>query len=487
MFHPKNCVCVLSTRPYICNLQTSTADHERLHVRGSILGNEIQRKETLGESKMEKPVMYICKLEPRNEEVTIRTTQVTPYKKSSIVEEDGRPEGKKNRPDQDQETGKDVLGVDKNNKDNPGQLSSERSTAVQNIKETVRKATTSSVQVENHDQPEEVKNTPQSVTTSVSGTATEVRQHKLVSSSDQDNVSAETTYGSEKLNTQGTEQSENEGASINDDIAEEKLPVTSNEFQERTEPTKEIEISEKKQDSVSAERKENENIITESSSVMVASEKPPVACQETENSTQVDIERSRTPEIDESIAVEVLCTCLLSGAPGFSQCYAPISMGLQDNVATPSSYVNRGASVAQVCTSENQRSVGYEGVSVGNVPTSRHERLGEPEANEQSFMPTDDLFLDVESFEPDMKEHESEVEKHLPNEAQSSKQAKGTFTRMLSCTLPKTPPICCKISILPALLQLANNLQQTCPLHQVKIRLVAACRLQSCYNLLKQL
>ena len=445
MFHPKNCVCVLSTRPYICNLQTPTADHERLHVRGSILGNEIQRKETLGESKMEKPVMYICKLEPRNEEVTIRTTQVTPYKKSSIVEEDGRPEGKKNRPDQDQETGKDVLGVDKNNKDNPGQLSSERSTAVQNIKETVRKATTSSLQVENRDQPEEVKNMPQSVTTSVSGTETEVRQHKLVSSSDQDNVSAETnvkvsSYDSEKLNTQGAEQSENEGASINDNIAEEKLPVTSNEFQELTEPTKEIEISEKKQDSVNAERKENENIITESSSVIVASEKPPVASQETENSTQVDIERSRTPEIDESIAVEVLCTGLLSGAPDFSQCYAPISMGLQDNVTTPSSYVNRGASVAQVCTSENQRSVGYEGVSVGNVPTSRHERLGEPEANKQSFMPTDDLFLDVESFEPDMKEHESEVEKYLPNTAQSTKQAKGTFTRMLSCTLPKTPP-----------------------------------------------
>ena len=432
---------------------------------------------------MEKPVMYICKLEPRNEEVTIRTTQVTPCKKSPIVEEDGRPEGQKNKPDQDQETEKDVLGVDKNNKDNPGQLSSERSTAVQNIKETVRKATTSSLQVVSHDQPKEVKNTPQSVTTSVSGTETEVRQHKLVSSSDQDNVSAETnvkmsSYDSEKLNTQGAEQSENEGMSINDDIAKEKLPVTSNEFHELTEPTKEIEISEKKQDSVSAERKENENIITESSSVMVASEKPTVASQETKNSTQVDTERSRTPEIDESIAVEVLCTGLLSVAPGFSQCYAPISMGLQDNVTTPSSYVNRGASVAQVCTSGNHRSVGYDGVSVGNVPTSRHERLGEPEANEQSFMPTDDLFLDVESFEPDMKEHESEVEKYLPNKAQSSKQAKGTFTRILSCTLPKTPPTCCKIPILSALLQLANNLQQTCPLHQVATSLLKSGLLQ---------
>lgn len=45
--------------------------------KGSILRNEIQRKQTQGESKMEKPVMYICKLTSGeyDQEITVRTTQ----------------------------------------------------------------------------------------------------------------------------------------------------------------------------------------------------------------------------------------------------------------------------------------------------------------------------------------------------------------------------------------------------------------------------
>ncbi|XP_046842892.1 ankyrin repeat domain-containing protein 12-like isoform X2 [Xenia sp. Carnegie-2017] len=49
---------------------------ERGHKRGSILGNDIQRRETQGISKMEKPIMYICKLEPSNDEVTVHTTKL---------------------------------------------------------------------------------------------------------------------------------------------------------------------------------------------------------------------------------------------------------------------------------------------------------------------------------------------------------------------------------------------------------------------------
>ena len=373
---------------------------------------------------MEKPVMYICKLEPRNKEVTIRLTQVTPYKNYRSVEEDRRPESKETKPDEKQETPKEVLDVDKKNTDNPGHSLSEGATEVHDIKKTVLKATAVSFMDENCDQPGQ-ESTLQSVSTTASETVIEVTQQKLVSSSDQDSASTNVKTpwcDPKKLNTQETEQSENEEVSINDDIAEaENQPVTCNESAEFIEPTKETE----KQDSTGAEREENEKIKTESSLVPIASEKAIAVSQEDKDSSQVYVERSRTPEIDESIAVEVLSTSLLSGASHYC---APLSMGLQDGVATPPVDVYRDTSAACVYACGNQqRSVGYAGTSLGNATTSLHESFNERETNQQSSMPNDDLFLDVESFDPDMKESESEVQKFLLKKEQSLKQLKGTL------------------------------------------------------------
>ena len=58
-------------------------------------------------------------------------------------------------------------------------------------------------------------------------------------------------------------------------------------------------------------------------------------------------------------------------------------------------------------------------------------------------------------------------------------------TNLTEIALPKTPQTCCKLYILPtccnslSILSSCNN--------SVKIRLVAICHLQTCYNLLKQL
>ena len=49
---------------------------------------------------------------------------------------------------------------------------------------------------------------------------------------------------------------------------------------------------------------------------------------------------------------------------------------------------------------------------------------------------------------------------------------------------PKAPQICCKLSILPACCNLSIWSSSN---KSVKIRLVATCHLQTCYNLLKQL
>ena len=54
-------------------------------------------------------------------------------------------------------------------------------------------------------------------------------------------------------------------------------------------------------------------------------------------------------------------------------------------------------------------------------------------------------------------------------------------TNLTEFTQPKTPQTCCKLSILPDLLQLVNMLQQAFQFHQ------AICYLQTSYNLLKQL
>ena len=62
----------------------------------------------------------------------------------------------------------------------------------------------------------------------------------------------------------------------------------------------------------------------------------------------------------------------------------------------------------------------------------------------------------------------------------------------ISATRPKTPQNCCKLSICYRLVancqQFATNLSISLSCNKsVKIRLVATCHLQTCYNLLKQL
>ena len=60
---------------------------------------------------------------------------------------------------------------------------------------------------------------------------------------------------------------------------------------------------------------------------------------------------------------------------------------------------------------------------------------------------------------------------------------------LLSYTVqPKTPLTCCKLSVLPACFNLSTNLSISSSCNKsVKIRLVATCHLQVCYNLLKKL
>ena len=58
----------------------------------------------------------------------------------------------------------------------------------------------------------------------------------------------------------------------------------------------------------------------------------------------------------------------------------------------------------------------------------------------------------------------------------------------LETTQLKTPQACCKLSVLPACCNLSTNFSISSSCNKsVKIRLVTTCRLQTCYNLLKQL
>ena len=91
-------------------------------------------------------------------------------------------------------------------------------------------------------------------------------------------------------------------------------------------------------------------------------------------------------------------------------------------------------------------------------------------------------------------------DRHLPSGTQTGTASVGVFTSGCSCINVTFPQVTYfgvfaqpKVVNLTGLLQLVKNLLQTCQFDQVvynksvKIRLVATCRLQICYNLLKQL
>jgi hypothetical protein len=393
---------------------------------------------------MEKPVMYICKLEPRNEELTMRTTQVTSYKKCGNVEEDGGTDPKNiasegckvQEPDTPR---KKVLGIGKTDRqdDLPTEIESFTSRPGNELKNDV-----SSLQVASRGQPEVYENTENklSVSTSAFKTGAKETENEVVSSNNRDEVNVKSTvkmpsYGSEKLSSrsQETEHSGNEHVSIkNHEKTKAKLDVSSNGSEKLNNRSEEIEISEKKQDSIRVQDAENENTKRYSSLFIPASDDPPTESRE--KNSQVHVERSRTPEIDESIAVEVLSTGLFSGAPGFSQYYG--NLGQQDNVMTNPSYIYSDVSATDV--SGRQRfetpkngSYSYRGVSVADEETSLEDSV-EQEASEQSSVSNDELFLDVKGLEPDLKEDEPSLEVHLLKKEQSAKQSRGMFHNALS-------------------------------------------------------
>jgi hypothetical protein len=77
-------------------------------------------------------------------------------------------------------------------------------------------------------------------------------------------------------------------------------------------------------------------------------------------------------------------------------------------------------------------SYSYRGVSVTDEETSLNDGSVEQEASEQSSVSNDELFLDVEGLEPDLKENEPSLEVHLLKKEQSAKQSRGMFHNALS-------------------------------------------------------
>ena len=403
-------------------------------MRGCILGNDIQRKETLGESKMEKPVMYICKLQPGNEEVTIRTTQVTSYKKCSNVEE-GRGSERKNSENEDcEETGQkaDTLKkeTERENVEKQVQATTEDFTARHYVKRLVSKDDTSSFHVESHGESEVQENTKSELSLSTSAsedfnTGSKETENELISNGDQDKVITKVkmpSYGSERFSSGETEVAENKQVSINNEKTKAKLAVSSNDSEKLTNQSKEI----SEQDLISVEIEENENAKRELS--LPASDDPPAEFREKKNSP-VHVERSRTPEIDESIAVEVLSTSLFSGAPGFSQYYGTTC--LPDRTITSNSY--RNVSATDVYTSgshryETLKNPSYGDMSVVDVQTS----LNEGVAKQRCSVSNDEPFLDVEAWEPELEEDQLEV--HLLENEGSSNNPNGTFQQAVSCS-----------------------------------------------------
>lgn len=448
------------------------SDNERSVKKSSILGNEIQRKETQGESRMEKPVMYICKLQPRNEELTLRTTQVTSYMEYSNVEGGGS--DVKNiscevvsctEPSAKLETSiKETLDINKRSERVKVKLfteekslenesrdqtainetsaknklplilpaSEELKAGAQNAdifgKEIVSvdaqdnedwitkaKLLVSSrklkelEEIENEKQSVELKQVLIRVDGQVNDHDIKIELSSLSSSSEGLPVCSRENKMPEKklhlIHVQG--RVPNESAKTGSSLHScERLPTTS--------PLKENEISDKKQALIHVHWDENETTKADipsptSGDLRDGSQEKDIP----ENSNQLHLERSRTPEIDESIAVEVLSTSLLSGFPAY---YDFSSVRQQDNVLETSRSIPRN-------------------VHVPNVNTTLYKDFAVQETTDQS---NEELFLDVESLDHDLKENlpsakSTELRKRLLEDQSQDKrgQVLSTFKQEL--------------------------------------------------------
>ena len=324
---------------------------------------------------MEKPVKYICKLEHRNEELTIRTTHVTSYEKCRDDEDNEGSEGKKTDDDEScRESGlkpctllKNIFAIDSENEKKQVQPSSEDLRKVEGI-------VLKDEALENHGQSgfQEITNLSMNVaSTDGYKTAAKETEDEVVPSGGQDEVKAKVKIplnDNNKLSSEETDLAENEKT----EVTEPKLSAGgSDELSNQSR-----EILEEKKDSTSTQGEENENTERECSSVPSASNNPPA------KSLGKSVERSRTPEIDESIAVEVLSTGLFSGAPGFSQYCNPIY------------------------TSARQRYEAMRSPSYRDHPSYTQSSLlkDKQEVVRQSSFSNGEPFLDVEGFEPNLQD-----------------------------------------------------------------------------------
>ena len=388
------------------------------HARSSILGNEIQRKETQGESKMEKPVMYICKLQPCNEDLTIRTAHVTSYMKCRNDEDIGRSRSKSSDNEGCRESDpkpgtleKNIFAIEKENESKQVQSSPED---CHKVVEVVLEDEAPSSQVESHDQsPVQLEtNVSMNASTSYSSkTAAKETEDEVVSSRDQDKVKAKIpSYDNENFASEGTDLSEDKQVSVHNKNTEPKLFISAGGSVELTNHS--LEILERREDSVSTQ----ENNYTKIDSSL----NTPVSNNPLAQSLKKNVERSRTPEIDESIAVEVLSTGLFSGAPGFLQCFSPLKH--QDKTVKNPSYLHGDVSV---CTSGGMRYNTLRGPSYQDLPhvqSSLGKGLIKQDVVKQSSFSNDEPFLDVEGFEPDLEANHMEA--HLQENEQSPNQLK---------------------------------------------------------------
>ena len=124
-----------SSRPALdCNEILESSKGKTTHnYKGPLRGNDIQRKQTQGESKMEKPVMYMCTLTAVGweKEIKVTTTQAFCGQESEKVETSEKPGVKLHA---ESETGNSLLpkdeGIASKNEENPFVLQKEKPKAV---------------------------------------------------------------------------------------------------------------------------------------------------------------------------------------------------------------------------------------------------------------------------------------------------------------------------------------------------------------------
>ena len=125
-----------SSRPaFDCNEILESSKGKTTHnYKGPLRGNDIQRKQTQGESKMEKPVMYMCTLTAVgcDKEIKVTTTQALCGRESAEQVETSEKPGVKLHAES--ETGNSLLpkdeGIASKNEENPFLLQKEKPKAV---------------------------------------------------------------------------------------------------------------------------------------------------------------------------------------------------------------------------------------------------------------------------------------------------------------------------------------------------------------------